>query len=150
MKRAYLYNRISIPVLRCVINNAAVMVFGEFEWQTYGQLKNQLEVNFLGAMIVTQELMPIIRAHYSRIIVVSSHCKAQPIPGASVYSGTKAAISAWATGLRVELKKYGIKVVSVVPGNQGIAFSNINTRFFHKKRAVLCKKYFAMLSTCVQ
>ncbi|XP_050487730.1 retinol dehydrogenase 7 isoform X1 [Bombus huntii] len=117
-------------VLRCVINNAAVMVFGEFEWQTYGQLKNQLEVNFLGAMIVTQELMPIIRAHYSRIIVVSSHCKTQPIPGASVYSGTKAAISAWATGLRVELKKYGIRVVSVVPGNQGsfIKESNIFTR----------------------
>ena len=93
------------------------MVFGEFEWQTYGHLRTQVEVNFLGATIVTQDLMPIIRGHYSRIIVVSSHCNTQPIPGAAIYSGTKAAITAWATGLRVELKKYGISVISVVPGS---------------------------------
>ncbi|XP_071869381.1 SDR family oxidoreductase shroud [Bombus fervidus] len=104
-------------VLRGVINNAAVMVFGEFEWQTYGHIKTQLEVNFLGATIVTQDLMPIIRGNYSRIIVVSSHCNTQPVPGAAIYSGTKAALTAWATGLRVELKKYGISVVSVVPGS---------------------------------
>ncbi|KAK1133037.1 hypothetical protein K0M31_014400 [Melipona bicolor] len=103
--------------LRCLINNAAVMVFGEFEWQTYEQLRNQMEVNLLGTMRVTKELMPLIRAHFSRIIVISSHCKIQPIPGVAAYSGTKAALSAWATAIRIELKKYGVKVVCFIPGS---------------------------------
>ncbi|OAD60364.1 Estradiol 17-beta-dehydrogenase 2, partial [Eufriesea mexicana] len=104
-------------VLRCLINNAAMMIFGEFEWQTDEQLRNQVEVNFLGTMRITRELMPMIRAYFSRIIVISSHCNIQPIPGVAAYSGTKAALNAWATAIRMELKKYGIKVVCFIPGS---------------------------------
>ncbi|XP_078034898.1 SDR family oxidoreductase shroud [Augochlora pura] len=103
--------------LRCLINNAAVMIFGEFEWQTEEQIRSQVEVNFLGTMRITRELMPMIRAHSSRIVVISSHCNIQPIPGVAAYSGTKAAIGAWATAIRLELKKYGIKVVCFIPGS---------------------------------
>ncbi|XP_076235153.1 SDR family oxidoreductase shroud [Calliopsis andreniformis] len=103
--------------LRCMVNNAAVMIFGEFEWQTEDQIRSQVEVNFLGSMRITRELMPMIRAHSSRIIVISSHCNIQPIPGVAAYSGTKAAITAWATAIRVELKKYGINVVCFIPGS---------------------------------
>ncbi|KOX77077.1 Estradiol 17-beta-dehydrogenase 2 [Melipona quadrifasciata] len=113
--------------LRCLINNAAVMVFGEFEWQTYEQLRKQMEVNLLGTMRITKELMPLIRAHFGRIIVVSSHCNTEPIPGVAAYSGTKAAVSAWATAIRVELKKYGVKVVCFVPGSF-VGESNILAR----------------------
>ncbi|XP_054010399.1 estradiol 17-beta-dehydrogenase 2 [Hylaeus anthracinus] len=114
-------------VLRCLINNAAVMIFGEFEWQTEDQIRYQVEVNFLGAMRLTRELMPMIRAHSSRIIIISSHCNIQPIPGVAAYSGTKAAITAWATAIRVELKKYGVKVVCFVPGSF-VTESNILAR----------------------
>ncbi|XP_031825632.2 SDR family oxidoreductase shroud [Nomia melanderi] len=103
--------------LRCLVNNAAVMIFGEFEWQTEDQIRSQVEVNFLGTMRITRELMPMIRAHSSRIVVISSHCNIQPIPGVAAYSGTKAAIGAWATAIRLELEKYGVKVVSFIPGS---------------------------------
>ncbi|XP_076384024.1 SDR family oxidoreductase shroud [Megalopta genalis] len=103
--------------LRCLINNAALMIFGEFEWQTEEQIRSQVEVNFLGTMRITRELMPMIRAHSSRIVVISSHCNIQPIPGVAAYSGTKAAIGAWATAMRLELKKYGVKVVCFIPGS---------------------------------
>lgn len=114
-------------VLRCLINNAAIMIFGEFEWQTDEQIRNQVEVNLLGTMRITQELMPMIRAHFTRIIVISSHCNIQPIPGVAAYSGTKAALNAWATAIRMELKKYGIKVVCLIPGSF-VNESNILTR----------------------
>lgn len=99
-----------------MVNNAAVMIFGEFEWQAEDQIRSQVEVNFLGTMRITRELIPTIRAHSSRIIVISSHCNIQPIPGVAAYSGTKAAINAWATAIRVELKKYGVRVVCFIPG----------------------------------
>ncbi|XP_046828893.1 estradiol 17-beta-dehydrogenase 2 [Vespa crabro] len=103
--------------LKALVNNAGVMIFGEFEWQTKDQMKHQLEVNFLGTMKITHQLMPLIRRDSTRIVVVSSHCASEPLPGVAAYSATKAAINAWATAIRVELKKYGIDVVTFVPGS---------------------------------
>ncbi|XP_015585494.1 D-beta-hydroxybutyrate dehydrogenase, mitochondrial [Cephus cinctus] len=103
--------------LRALVNNAGVMIFGEFEWQTEDQTRRQIEVNLLGTMRITKQLLPLIRAHLSRIIIVSSHCAEAPIPGVAAYGATKAGVSAWATALRVELKKYGVDVVCFVPGS---------------------------------
>ncbi|KAF7382888.1 hypothetical protein HZH66_013290 [Vespula vulgaris] len=103
--------------LKALVNNAGVMIFGEFEWQTKDQAKHQLEVNLLGTMKITHQLMPLIRKDSTRIVVVSSHCASEPLPGVATYSATKAAINAWATAIRVELKKYGIDVVTFVPGS---------------------------------
>lgn len=103
-------------MLRALVNNAGVMVFGEFEWQTQDLTEYQINVNLLGTMRITRELMPIIRQNGSRIIVVSSHCAADPLPGISIYAATKAALHAWTTALRVEVGKYGVNVVDFIPG----------------------------------
>lgn len=92
------------------------MVIGEFEWQTQRLMEYQVNVNLLGTMRITRELMPILREHHSRIIVISSHCASQPLPGTSIYGATKAALDAWASSLRVEVGKFGIKVISFIPG----------------------------------
>ncbi|GAB1863843.1 Estradiol 17-beta-dehydrogenase 2 [Camponotus japonicus] len=114
-------------VLRALVNNAGVMVFGEFEWQTQAHANHQINVNFLGTMRITQELMPIIRQNGGRIIVVSSHCAADPLSGVSVYAATKAALAAWTTALRIEVGKYGVNVVSFIPGGF-VSQSNIMRR----------------------
>ncbi|XP_018343330.1 PREDICTED: estradiol 17-beta-dehydrogenase 2 isoform X2 [Trachymyrmex septentrionalis] len=103
-------------VLRALVNNAGVMVFGEFEWQTQKLAEHQVNVNLLGTMRITRELMPILRENHSRIIVVSSHCANESLPGISIYGATKAALLAWTTSLRVEVGKYGVEVVSFIPG----------------------------------
>lgn len=103
--------------LKALVNNAGVMVFGEFEWQTKNQLRQQLEVNLIGTMNITHKCMPLIRKDLSRIIIISSHCGYEPLPGVAIYSATKAGINAWATSIRVELKKYGIDIVIFVPGS---------------------------------
>ncbi|XP_066599031.1 estradiol 17-beta-dehydrogenase 2 [Prorops nasuta] len=104
-------------VLRTLVNNAAVMVFGEYEWQTEDQIEHQVRVNLLGTMKITRAFLPILRAQFGRIILISSHCGFEPLPGVAVYSATKAALKAWASALRLELKKYGVSVVSFVPGS---------------------------------
>ncbi len=40
-----------------------------------------------------------------------------PLPGLAVYGASKAALQAWSTSLRVELKKYGVQVVMFIPGS---------------------------------
>ncbi|EGI67711.1 D-beta-hydroxybutyrate dehydrogenase, mitochondrial [Acromyrmex echinatior] len=102
-------------VLRALVNNAGVMVFGEFEWQTQKLAEYQVNVNLLGTMRITRELMPILRENHSRIITISSHCANESLPGISIYGATKAALLAWTTSLRVEVRKYGVEVVSFIP-----------------------------------
>ncbi|XP_034940009.1 D-beta-hydroxybutyrate dehydrogenase, mitochondrial, partial [Chelonus insularis] len=103
--------------LRGVVNNVGAMIFGEFEWQTEEQIRHQMEVNLLGTMRLTKEMLPVLREQSSRLIIVTSHCSSEPLPGVAIYSATKAGLFAWATSLRVELKKYGVEVVSFVPGS---------------------------------
>ncbi|XP_011643341.1 D-beta-hydroxybutyrate dehydrogenase, mitochondrial [Pogonomyrmex barbatus] len=114
-------------VLRALVNNAGVMTFGEFEWQTQDLAEYQINTNLLGTMRITRELMPILRKNNSRIIVISSHCADEPLPGISIYGATKAALHAWTTSLRVEISKYGVEVVSFVPGGF-VTESNIMKR----------------------
>jgi len=130
----------SSAVLRALVNNAGVMVFGEFEWQTQALMEHQINVNLLGTMRITRELMPILRENRSRIIVISSHCADEPLPGISIYGATKAALHAWTTSLRVEVGKYGVEVVSFIPGRCNfIIFNFIGTE---KK---MCQMFFPFL-----
>lgn len=92
------------------------MIFGEFEWQTEEQVRYQVEVNLLGTMRMTKEILPLLREYSSRLINVTSHCANQSLPGVAVYSSTKSALAAWTTALRIELKKYGIYVINFIPG----------------------------------
>lgn len=104
-------------VLWAVINNAGVMVFGEFEWLTEKLIQKQLDVNIFGTMLVAKHFCPLLRKYKGRIINVTSHCAYATLPGLSVYGASKAAVQALTDGLRVELSKYGVSVISFVPGS---------------------------------
>ncbi|XP_025833834.1 D-beta-hydroxybutyrate dehydrogenase, mitochondrial [Agrilus planipennis] len=110
--------------LWALINNSGVMVFAEFEWQTERLIRQQVEVNLLGTLNLTRAFCPLLRRYKGRVITVTSHCAQACLPGLSVYGATKAALSSWNDGIRLELKKYGVKVINFIPGSF-IAQSNI-------------------------
>lgn len=51
----------------------------------------------------------------------------QALPGLAPYAATKAGLQFWSDALRVELKKYGVEVVSFIPGSQ-VMCTNITAR----------------------
>lgn len=53
-----------------------------------------------------------------RVITVSSHCALETLPGLAVYGATKTALRAWSDGLRLELAKFGMHVVTLIPGKR--------------------------------
>lgn len=131
------------------MNNAGVMVFGEFEWQLDDQIRSQLEVNVLGTMSITRQLMPLLRRDSGRLVNVVSHCALEGLPGLGAYSASKAALLAWSDALRRELRKYGVEVVSFVPGE---LYSELRTySSFSQRRFSLHVFRFSMLQkrTCV-
>nr|CAI5856731.1 unnamed protein product [Callosobruchus analis] len=103
--------------LYAIVNNAGVMVFGEFEWLTDKLIQQQLDVNLMGTFRFTNALCPLLRQHKGRVITITSHCSEATLPGLAVYGATKAALTAWSDGLRVEMAKYGVQVLTFIPGS---------------------------------
>lgn len=134
-----LVNYFIFTVFWALVNNAGVMVFGEFEWQTERLIQQQLDVNLFGTMRITKAVCPLLRKYRGRVVTVSSHCATATLPGLAVYGATKAGISAWNDGLRVELNKYGVEVTLLVPGSfiqQSNIMSRLNENVFEMQDAM--------------
>lgn len=110
-----------------LINNAGVMAFGEFEWQTLNMIESQIQVNLIGTMKLTKQFLPMCRQFNARIIIVTSHCSMQSLPSLAPYGATKGGLRSFVDSLRVEMKKYHVDVVNFVPGSF-IMQSNIFAR----------------------
>jgi NAD(P)-dependent dehydrogenase (short-subunit alcohol dehydrogenase family) len=103
--------------LWCVVNNAAVLVFGEAEWQSRAMVQHQLEVNLVGPLAVSKAFLPLLRAAKGRIINMVSFCTDCPMPTLSIYTATKAALRSLSAGMRMELARFGVHVVLLNPGD---------------------------------
>ncbi|KAL1456817.1 hypothetical protein WDU94_001515 [Cyamophila willieti] len=102
--------------LKVIVNNAAVMTFGELDWKPMDSVVKEVNVNLLGPIKLTKLFMNLILSHHTRIVNICSHCSLETLPGLVPYGLSKAGMLAWTNGLRTELDKYGVKVVAVIPG----------------------------------
>ncbi|GJQ63715.1 MAG: short-chain dehydrogenase [Melioribacteraceae bacterium] len=74
-------------------------------------------VNFLGVIYFIEQLLPSMIERKSGIIAgVSSLADARGFSGSGFYCASKAALSTYLEGLRIELFSYGIKVITIKPG----------------------------------
>jgi NAD(P)-dependent dehydrogenase (short-subunit alcohol dehydrogenase family) len=104
--------------LRGVVNNAGVAVAGPLEYLPMDELRRQFEINFFGAIAVTQAMLPLLRqAADARIVFMSSVSGQIASPFVGAYASSKFALEAAADALRMELSRFGIRVSVVQPGN---------------------------------
>lgn len=115
------------------------MIFGESEWQTNEQIEQQINVNLVGTIKMTRAMLPLARKYKSRIINVSSHCGVRSLPALTIYGATKAGISSFTDGLRLEMKEYGVDVINFIPGS---FVGNSNIASNQLKYAAEMKKAF--------
>ena len=86
-------------------------------------IRKQFEVNVFGLLSLTQKLLPYLGAEWpqkdepGKVIMISSTNGKITYPFIGAYSATKHAIEAFSDALRYELNIYGVKVVSIEPGN---------------------------------
>ncbi|XP_074141152.1 short-chain dehydrogenase/reductase family 9C member 7-like [Sminthopsis crassicaudata] len=99
-----------------LVNNAGVSLCGEMEWISFDELKKVIDVNFLGSIRTTLKLLPLIKKSQGRLIFMSS-INAFIGLGSASYSLSKIALEQCGDILRVELKKFGVKVSLIEPGN---------------------------------
>jgi len=76
-----------------------------------------LSLNLLGAYHLTRVLLPLmIEKKRGTIINVISIAALTHYPGSIAYNMSKSAFLSFSESLRAEVRKYGIKVVSLLPG----------------------------------
>jgi NAD(P)-dependent dehydrogenase (short-subunit alcohol dehydrogenase family) len=101
--------------LDAVVNNAGVVVGGPLETVSAAHLRRQFDVNVVGQLAVTQAVLPRLREHGGRIVLVSSVNGRIATPMLGPYCASKFALEAAADALRMELTPWRIRVSVVEP-----------------------------------
>lgn len=100
-----------------LINNAGYGQMGPVIDLTEEQLRAQFETNVIGQITLIQAVVPHMIAQGSgRIINIGSVSAIMTTPFAGAYCASKAAMHALSDALRMELKPFGIDVITVAPG----------------------------------
>lgn len=102
--------------LAALVNNAGISVAGPLELLPLAEVRTQFEVNVIGALAVTQALLPLLRSARGRIVNISSIAGLAATPFLGAYCGSKFALEAMSDALRLELAPWGIQVSLVEPG----------------------------------
>jgi NAD(P)-dependent dehydrogenase (short-subunit alcohol dehydrogenase family) len=99
-----------------LVNNAGIPYGGPVEYLVLDEVRRLFEVNFFGAIAVTQAFLPLLRLARGRIVNMSSVGGMVSSPFVSPYSCSKFALEALSDSLRTELHPWGIQVSSIQPG----------------------------------
>jgi NAD(P)-dependent dehydrogenase (short-subunit alcohol dehydrogenase family) len=99
-----------------LINNAGIVAAGPLEYLPLAEFRRQLEVNTVGAVAVTQAVLPLLRQTTGRIVMISSISGRSALPIVGAYSASKFALEAVSDALRLELRRWGIHVAIIEPG----------------------------------
>ncbi len=102
--------------LDVLVNNAGIFEFLPLDNITQDHFHKQFNLNVLGLLLASQKAAQSFGAAGGSIINISSVVAVAPVPGASVYSATKAAVDAITKSLAKELGPRNIRVNSINPG----------------------------------
>ena len=117
--------------LDILVSNAGMGISGAVEFTPEEVWKHQMNVNFNGAVNITQAALPYLRqtakeygGQKPRIIFVSSMMANFAIPFQAFYCASKFAINGFALALRNEMRSLGVEVCSLMPGDVKTGFTN--------------------------
>ena len=101
-----------------VVNNAGCGLIGAIEETSVQEFQHVLDVNFLGAVHVTQAVLPYLRKQRSgHIVNISSLAGFSAPPSSGFYAAAKYALEGMSLSLRKEVAPLGIQVTLVEPGD---------------------------------
>jgi 3-oxoacyl-[acyl-carrier protein] reductase len=119
-----------------LVNNAGVYEFSPLENVNAEHFHRQFDLNVLGLVLASQEAVRHFGSGGGSIVNISSLASTLPIPNASVYSATKAAVDAVTRSLAAELGPKKVRVNAVNPGmveTEGTHSAGITESDFRKQ-----------------
>ena len=105
------------PDCRVLVNNAAIQRYQDLLHTTPQEMREILEINVMGPVLMAQALVPVIAKNGGgSIINLSSITSRAHAAGTSLYPASKAAINLITQAMAVEFGAQGIRVNAVGPG----------------------------------
>ncbi len=118
VKAAVAQLRAAFGPITVVVNNAGITGFVPFEEIDDEQWDRMYAVNVRGTVIVTQQVLPDMKAaHWGRIVNISSSSAQTGAVNMAHYSSSKGAIVTLTRSLAQELGPMGITVNNIPPGS---------------------------------
>ncbi|MGD8983124.1 MAG: SDR family oxidoreductase [Desulfobacteraceae bacterium] len=109
-----------------LINNAGYSIRGALEDVPMESLRRIFEVNLISLIRVTQACLPGMRRRRKGTVVnLSSIVGKFTFPMSGVYSATKHALEAVTDSLRMELRPFGIRVITIRPSVIATEFNEV-------------------------
>jgi NAD(P)-dependent dehydrogenase (short-subunit alcohol dehydrogenase family) len=100
-----------------LVNNAGIGMLTVFEGTSMQTVREVFDTNTFGTMAVTQAVLPQFRQRRAGVIVnITSAVTLLPLPLLSVYTASKAAVTAFTECLALELQQFNVRVRLVIPG----------------------------------
>jgi 3-oxoacyl-[acyl-carrier protein] reductase len=106
------------PAIDILVNNAGLVIGPKpFGPETEAAVRRGLEVNLFGALLLTEHLLPGMRARgFGRIVNIASTAGMHGPPTLIPYAVSKGALIAFSRTLAVEVAESGVTVNSISPG----------------------------------
>jgi short-subunit dehydrogenase len=103
--------------LDLLVNNAGVASWGHFATSTEEINRTILEVNFFAPVELTRVAMPYLtEGRQPAVVNITSMCGRRGMPAWPEYSASKAALVGMSEAWRGEFARFGVDVITVVPG----------------------------------
>ncbi|KAB8169788.1 SDR family NAD(P)-dependent oxidoreductase [Streptomyces sp. 3MP-14] len=100
-----------------LVNCAGYGLTGPVEEESVQAAREQFETNLFGAARLTQLALPGMRARGRGTVVnISSIFGRYAVPGGAFYHASKHALEAFSDALRLEVARFGVRVVVIEPG----------------------------------
>ena len=108
-----------------LVNNAGIGMLAPLEGTSMQTMREVFETNAFGTMAMTRAMLPQFRQRNAGVIVnVSSSVTLKALPFLSVYTASKAAVTAFTESLAMELKQFNVRLSVVIPGRSPTRFSD--------------------------
>lgn len=111
--------------LDLLVNNAGVGSWGHFADSTPEIMRRVMEVNFFAPVELTRAAMPhLTNGVQPAVVNVTSMCGRKGMPAWPEYSASKFALVGMSEAWRGEFERFGVDVVTIVPGLTASGFEN--------------------------
>lgn len=118
-----------------LVNNAGIITVGPLMAQTLDDFRESMDIMFWGLFYTTMAVLPqMLERKEGRIVNIASIGGKVSVPHLLPYDSAKFAALGFSEGLRAEMAKEGIKVITIAPGLMRTGSElNANFKGNHKK-----------------